>query len=115
MSPPDPLDSLLDRWGEAPETTALTPEVWRRLAHATPAARRSPARGWRALDIVFGRVSFAVTFVVACALLGLFLAEMRVSRIHQDRDRQLAETYQKLIDPLLVVSSNRTPSAHPGS
>ena len=66
----------------------------------------------------YHRASFAAAFVVACALLGLFLAELRVSRLHRDRDHQLAESYLRLIDPLLLAASNPPPPApanHPGS
>lgn len=111
MTPPnDPLDPLLDHWGAPPEQTPLTPEVWHRLAHAAaPAAKPSRGSWWRALDVVFGRVSFAAAFVVACVLLGLFLAEMRVSRIRSERDRHLAESYLRLIDPLLVDANRPAP------
>ena len=116
MTSKDPLDPLLDEWGAPPEQTPLGPEVWHRLAHAAaPASRPAPARTswWRGIDVVFGRISFAVAFVVACTLLGLFLAELRVSKIRSERDRQLAESYLRLIDPLLVDA--RTTSSHPGS
>lgn len=115
MDAKDPLDPLLDEWGTPPEQTPLTPEVWHRLAHVTAPARSRRARApwWRTLDAAFGRVSFAVAFVVACTLLGLFLAEMRVSKIRGERDRQLAETYLRLIDPLLVDASR--PLSHTGS
>lgn len=116
----DPLDPLLDRWGEPPEQPPLTPEVWRRLATVTAPARREPTRAawWRALDVAFGRASFAAAFVIACALLGLFLAEVRVSQLRDARDRQLTESYLRLIDPLLVAASNppsQPKPAHPGS
>lgn len=113
MDSKDPLDPLLDEWGTPPEQIPLAPEVWHRLAHAgAPAPVRRPrAPWWRALDVAFGRVSFAAAFVVACTLLGLFLAEMRVSKIRSERDRQLAETYLRLIDPLLADASRPTQQA----
>ena len=106
----------LDRWGDAPAQDPLAPEVWRRVAQAAgPQRRRRTRTGWwRALDLVFARASFATAFVIACALLGLFLAEMRVSRLHRERDHQLAESYLRLIDPLLLAAST-PPSAPPSS
>lgn len=105
-TPPDPLDPLLDAWGRAPAQEALSPEVWRRVSQARPRqSKAARAPWWNALEVVFGRASFAAAFVVACVLLGLFLAEVRVSHLRTDRDRQLAESYLRLIDPLLVDSS----------
>lgn len=116
-SPNDPLDPLLDRWGDPPAQPPLATEVWRRLAtHRAPpsAAAPGPLAWWRLLDLTFARASFATAFVVACVLLGLFLAEVRVSHLRNARDHQLAQTYLRLIDPLLVEST-RTPPAPGGS
>jgi hypothetical protein len=115
MTPPDPLDPLLDRWGASPEQSPLAPEVWRRLTPVARTARRPrpTTSWWSSLDLVFGRASFAAAFVVACALLGLFLAEVRVSHLHRDRDHQLAETYLRLIDPLLLAAN--TPPSPPST
>jgi hypothetical protein len=95
MSPPDdPLDSLLERWRSAPpRAPSVAPEVRRRLAAA-------PAPGFfERLAADIARPAFAITFVAACALLGLFLAEVRISRLQAARNRQLAESYVRLIDP----------------
>jgi hypothetical protein len=99
-SAPDPLDHLLDQWGKTPEPPPnLAPEVWRRLATAE---RRTEAPGWRArIEVVFSRPSFATTFVIACVLFGLFLAEVRVSRLEAERNAQLAQNYLRLVDPLI--------------
>jgi hypothetical protein len=122
MTPPhDPLDPLLDRWGVSPEQRPLAPEVWRKLATAERPVRRPEPRmmaWWRALDVVFGRASFAAAFVIACALLGLFLAELRVSHLRDERDRQLTESYLRLIDPLVIAAAAPAAPpkpAHPGS
>jgi hypothetical protein len=40
-------------------------------------------------------------FVASCALLGLFLAEVRVNRQQRERSTQLARSYVQLIDPLI--------------
>jgi hypothetical protein len=49
-------------------------------------------------------------FVASCALLGLFLAEVRVNQQQRERSAQLARSYLQLIDPLLksdtVVAHN---------
>jgi len=95
MSPPDdPLDPLLERWRLAPPPAlSVAPEVRRRLAAV-------PGPGFferLAADLV--RPAFAITFIAACALLGLFLAEVRISRLQAARNRQLAESYVRLIDP----------------
>ena len=100
-TPPDPLDPLLDRWSDTPPPSPrLSAEVWQRIALAEsapagPAGLRAVIEGW------FGRPSFAVLFVTSCALLGLFLAEVRVSHVQRERSAQLARSYLLLIDPLL--------------
>ncbi|HVW20989.1 MAG TPA: hypothetical protein VHC86_07205 [Opitutaceae bacterium] len=96
MSPPDdPLDPLLERWRSAPPPVpSVAAEVRRRLADA-------PAPGFlERLAADLARPAFAITFIAACALLGLFLAEVRISRMQAERNRQLAESYVRLIDPL---------------
>jgi len=99
--PPDPLDPLLDRWTEAPERAPnLAPEVWRRIALAEGGARE-PAGFWNVLDAWLSRPPFAVMFVTCCALLGLFLAEVRVNRLQREHSTELARSYVQLIDPLL--------------
>lgn len=112
MHPPsDPLDSLLDRWNETPEPPAsLTLEVWRRIATAESRGERP---GFIArIEAMFSRPSFAVTFIAACMLLGLFLAQVRLSRLEAERSTQLAQSYLRLIDPLIdqpttTLASNR--------
>jgi hypothetical protein len=104
-SPKNPLDPLLTAWGRPPETPPLAPDVWRRIAAGERAGRPVPAGGWPALETIFGRPSFAVTFVAACMLLGMFLAEVRVSHLHRERDVQLIQSYLQLIDPLLTAAA----------
>lgn len=98
--PNDPLHELLTRCDRAPEPPAeLAAEVHRRIAaQPTP-----PEFGWLArLETVFARPSFAAAFVAACVLLGLFLAETRLSRLHAARTTQVARSYVALVDPLLA-------------
>lgn len=97
-SPPDPLDPLLERWGRPPAFAPLTPELRQRL-------RRRAAEP----ENLFARPAFAAMFVAACVLLGLFLAEIRVSRERHDRDAQLLESYRRLIDPLVTAAPTAAP------
>ena len=108
-APFDPLDPLLDRWNETPEPPPrLSAEVWRRIAHAEDSAGDS-AGFWAGLEAWFSRPPFAAMFLVSCALLGLFLAEVRVSHLQRERSEQLARSYLQLIDPLLTADSGRRP------
>ncbi|MBI5426010.1 MAG: hypothetical protein HZA32_18200 [Opitutae bacterium] len=97
-SPQDPLDPLLERWGRPPPFAPLMPALRQRL-HGRAAETES----------LFAHPAFAAVFVAACVLLGLFLAEIRVSRVRHDRDTQLLESYRRLIDPLVTA----TPPAAP--
>jgi hypothetical protein len=101
--PPDPLDPLLDRWSDPPEPSPrLSVDVWQRVALAEGAP--GAAAGWRAvIEAWFARPSFTVMFVASCALLGLFLAEIRVNHHQRERSEQLARSYLQLIDPLLTA------------
>jgi hypothetical protein len=110
MNPtPDPLDSLLDRWSETPKPSPrLTANVWQHIAQHE--SERSSANAWVTLQIWLGRPAFALGFVAACALLGLFLAEVRVSRLQRERSAELARSYLLLIDPLLSSPEQNTRS-----
>ena len=104
-TPPDPLDPLLNRWSETPEPPPrLSADVWHRIARAEEES--SPALGWWAvIEAWFARPPFAVMFIACCALLGLFLAEVRVSQQQSERSAQLARSYLQLIDPLLTIQN----------
>jgi hypothetical protein len=101
MSLRDPLDPLLDHWSETPDPSPrLASEVWRRIALAEGAAGQT--RGfWAGVEMWFSRPPFAAMFVASCALLGLFLAELRLNHEQSERSTQLAQSYLQLIDPLL--------------
>lgn len=107
QSPPDPLDPLLDHWSNTPEPSSrLSSEVWRRIAQAEEASHPHPRRGvWSVVDTWFARLPFATMFVASCALLGLFLAEVRVNQQQRERSAQLARSYLQLIDPLLKADN----------
>ncbi len=97
--PVDPLDELLNRLPPAPEPPAeLAAKIHRHLAAQSAAV---PSSWLLRLDVVFGRPSFAAAFIAACVLLGLFLAEARLSRWHAARGAEMARSYVQLIDPLL--------------
>ncbi len=98
--PPDPLDKLLDRWSETPDPSPrLTASAWQHIALADQPAR--PMGWWAAVETWLARPAVAVGFVTACALLGLFLAELRVSHLQRERSAELARSYLRLIDPLM--------------
>lgn len=114
QSAPDPIDPLLDRWRNVPapqlSSEVLSHEVWRRIAEAEIAA--GAPTFWGRIESAFARPSFALAFVAACTLFGLFLAELRVSHLQAQRNVQLAQAYIQLIDPLLQTSAA---PAHPRS
>jgi hypothetical protein len=104
-TPSDPLDPLLNRWSEMPEPPPrLSVEVWQRIAVAEGEPR--PSTGWWPIvEAWFSRPPFAVMFVASCALLGLFVAELRVNRMQRERSEQLARSYLQLIDPLMTAQN----------
>ncbi|MDB6115787.1 MAG: hypothetical protein JWQ62_2732 [Lacunisphaera sp.] len=103
-TPPDPLDSLLDRWSGTPAPPPrLSAEVWQRIARAEARPNATPA-WWVAVEAWFARPPFAVLFIASCALLGLYLAEVRVNHLESERSAQLARSYLQLIDPLLALT-----------
>jgi len=102
-TPHDPLDPLLDRWADVPAPPAdLSAEVWRRIAQHEETLH-GPEGFWSGLDAWMSRPPFAALFITSCALLGLFLAEVRINRQQRDQSTELARSYVQLIDPLLKV------------
>ncbi|MBK9990647.1 MAG: hypothetical protein IPP19_07950 [Verrucomicrobia bacterium] len=113
MQPPkEPLDNLLDRWGQStPSSEPLESEVWRRIAAADNPDNDSPevALGFLArIKAVFARPSFSIAFATACVLLGLFLVELRNSRQQAQHNLQLVQSYLRLVDPLLASNPGAT-------
>ena len=106
MSSRDPLDDLLDRWQPPPDLAPdLRTEVRREIARCRTAERNT----WLTrIEQAFSRPSFAVAFVAACVLLGLFLAEQRVAKQHALYGAQIARSYVQLIDPLLNPERSAT-------
>ena len=78
--------------------------VWQRIAVAEGATRQSTG-WWAVVEAWFARPPFAVMFIASCALLGLFLAEVRLNRIQRERSGQLARSYLQLIDPLMTAQN----------
>ncbi len=98
----DPLDPLLDRWRKAPPPMpgSIAPEVWRRIALAEENDPVAPTL-WERIEAAFRQPAFAATFIAACTLCGLFLAELRVSHQQAQRNVQIVQSYLRLIDPLI--------------
>jgi hypothetical protein len=101
MTPHDPLDDLLDEWQPASPTRDLKTQIHREIAAST-----RHTEDWWGLKLAtaFARPSFAVAFIAACVLLGLFLAESRIAKLHAAYSAQIARNYVQLIDPLIVTS-----------
>jgi hypothetical protein len=99
--PEDPLDRVLDRWSSTPEPSPhLSAEVWQRIATSETRGTLEPGP-WATFGRWLERPAFAVGFVAACALLGLFMAELRIGQVQRERNAQLARSYLQLIDPLV--------------
>ena len=117
MQPPkEPLDNLLDRWGQStPAPDRLEHEVWRRIAVADSPDTDKPevAPGLLArIKALFAQPSFSIAFAAACVLLGLFLDEVRNSNRQAQQYLQLVQSYLRLVDPLLApAQSNADPRA----
>lgn len=107
----DPLDELLNRWQPpSHQIPDLHAEIRRELARRETSASDS----WLdRIEQAFRRPSFAVTFVAACILLGLFLAEARVSRLHAENGARMARSYVQVIDPLIQIPATETIPARP--
>jgi len=100
----DPLEPLFEQWRAGTPTLphSLTSEVWSRIETAEAQPPGILAR----IELAFSRPAFAAAFVAACILLGLFLAETRLSSVHRERSAEL-ESYLSLLDPAL----NQAPTA----
>jgi hypothetical protein len=111
-TPPDPLDPLFARWREDTPTLprSVTAEVWQRIERAESSR---PFQGvFGRIELAFSRPAFAAAFVAACVLLGLFLAETRLSDAYARRSAELERSYLHLLDPRV---DNSAASVQPAS
>jgi hypothetical protein len=100
--PNDPLDPLLDRWKSIPDPSPrLSADIWQRIATGETQGTQVVRGPWATFEAWLERPVFALGFVAACALVGLFLAEVRIGRVQRERNAQLAQSYLQLIDPLV--------------
>jgi hypothetical protein len=86
----------------------LAANVWQQIALNESKSRSTGI--WATLETWLSRPAFAIGFVTACALLGLFLAEIRVSHLQREQSAELARSYLLLIDPLLNAPEQDTRS-----
>lgn len=109
----DPLDPLFERWkADTPSLVrSVRSEVWQRIecGEDTPALTGA----WARIELAFSRPAFAAAFIAACVLLGLFLAEARLSDAHARRSAELERSYVSLLDPQLEVPARVTPASLP--
>ena len=113
---PDPLDDALEalRVRTPAQPDSVQAEVWRRIAHGERAAPVEEMPWWHRLEVAFTRPAFAAAFLAACLLLGLFLAEMRLTRLQTERTAALEESYLRLIDPMFrIAAETDAPRAQP--
>ena len=61
---------------------------------------QAPQAAWKRAIAMFSQPAFSVAFVAFCMLLGLFLAEVRLTRAQEERGVQIAGDYIRLVDPL---------------
>jgi hypothetical protein len=111
--PPDPLDPLFERWREKTPTLprSVTGEVWSRIERAE--AMSPLANALARIELAFSRPAFAAAFVAACVLLGLFLAETRLSDAYARRSAELERSYLHLLDPRVEPArASVMPTAH---
>jgi hypothetical protein len=112
-TPPDPLDPLFARWRDDTPSLprSVTAEVWNRIERAeeNPGIAGVLAR----IELAFSRPAFAAAFVAACVLLGLFLAETRLSDAYAQRTADPERSYLRLLDPRVeTTAATFTPASH---
>ncbi len=98
-TPSDPLDPLFERWrAETPTLKrSLRSDVWSRIEQAEA---HPGLAGWLdRIELAFSRPAFATAFVVACVLLGLFLAEARLSEHLRRESAEIERSYVHMLDP----------------
>jgi hypothetical protein len=109
-SPKDDLDALLDTWTPPAPPPSLEREVWNRIERDD---RRHGGSWFLSWDTLLSRPPIAALFVACCVLGGLFFAEWRVARAQEERNARLAESYLKLIAPLVAEAAPATKEGRP--
>lgn len=97
----DELDVLLDQWRNTPEPDPhIKQRIWARIAAQdgamTGRSRPGPwlVRAFKLLSQPLG----ASAFLALCILLGIAMAEFRISKLQKDRTEELARNYMALIE-----------------
>lgn len=114
MTPsPDPLDRLFAAWRDEvpPAVPSVAAAVRERLRNESLSGK--PRARLARIEAAFSRPSFATAFVAACVLLGLFLAEVRITRRDHERTARIEQSYLRLIDPLNVESVSAATDVEP--
>lgn len=108
----DPLDPLFERWKADTPVIAhsIRSEVWSRIERNEDVTASDGI--WARIELAFSRPAFAAAFVTACVLLGLFLAEARLSQAHARRSAELEQSYLSLLDPQLETTAHVTPASN---
>ena len=109
MSEKDELDSLLDQWQVEPASDPqLKHRVWTRIAAGDAKSDQSLPHWLAGLLNTISKPLGATAFVAASIVCGLFIAEMRVSKIKAARTEELAKSYIQLIDARTEITANTT-------
>jgi hypothetical protein len=113
MNEPDPLHRLFTAWKhEAPPSVpSVAAEVRRRIRDVDE--KSNPRPRLARIEAAFSRPSFATAFVAACVLLGLFLAEVRITHRENEQTARIEQSYLRLIDPLIVDPAPASADASP--
>lgn len=113
MNSPDSLERLFTAWKDevTPSVPSVATDVRRRLRVLDE--KRRPRFRLTQIEAAFSRPSFATAFITACVLLGLFLAEVRITYRENDRAARIEQNYLRLIDPLLVDPTPTPTNAAP--
>lgn len=99
MSEKDELDNLLEQWQVTPASDPqLKHRVWTRIAAGSTRTNQRLPDWLTSFMSIISRPLGATGFVAASIVCGLFLAEMRVSKIKSVHTEELAKSYIQLID-----------------
>src|SRR5579871_4264150 len=91
----DPLDRHLAQWTAPRPPPDLEAQVWQTLSRQRSSPLSHLGGRW------FAQPAFLAMTAACGVLLALFLVERRALDIQREHTRQLAESYLRMIDPLL--------------